>query len=118
MRVSRYVLQGCTGPLGPGMVAEHPACDETSCTRLSHLRVSSQAENLDTARRRDRRNVSPRRPGRPDRRGMAGRSRANRKALRDSAAAGDYRYQPERLEAALLAGASHPGQRELFTVTM
>jgi len=54
VRVSRYVLAACTGPLPHDLVAEHRVCDDPLCTRLSHLRASTQAENLQTARRRDR----------------------------------------------------------------
>lgn len=87
VRASRYVLAAHTGPIPAGLVAEHRLCDEPLCTRLSHLRASTQAENLDTARRRNRLGTKCR-AGRADRRGMAARSRAIRDALRDPTGGG------------------------------
>lgn len=112
VRVSRCVLAACTGPLPHDLVAEHRVCDEPLGTRLSHLRASTQAENLQTARRRDRAG-NGHRLGSADKRGMAARSRAIRDALRDPAGPG-WVYDEQRLDAAMAAGDPHEHQGRLF----
>ncbi len=114
VRVSRYVLSACTGSLPHELVAEHRVCDEPTCTRLSHLRASTQAENLQTARRRDRAG-NGHRVGSAGRRGMAARSRAIRDALRGPA--GGWAYDPGRLAAAIADGDPHASQTLLFEMS-
>lgn len=114
VRVSRYVLSACTGALPHELVAEHRVCDEPTCTRLSHLHGSTQAENLQTARRCDRAG-NGHHVGSADRRGRVARSRAIRDALRGPA--GGWVYHPGRLAAAIADGDPHASQTLLFEMS-
>jgi len=70
--------------------------------------ASTQAENLATARRRDRAG-NGHRTGSPDKRGMAARSRAIRHALRDPAGGG-WVYDEQRLVVAMATGSCSCGR--------
>jgi len=70
--------------------------------------ASTQAENLATARRRDRAG-NGHRTGSLDKRGMAARSRAIRHALRDPAGGG-WVYDEQRLVVAMATGSCSCGR--------
>jgi len=110
VRVSRYLLCACTRPLPHQLVAEHRVCDEPTCTRLSHLKASTQAENLDAAPRHDRAGDGHC-PGRADNCGTAACLQAIRNAQRDPARG--FAYDPDRLTA-LAASDAHADQGQLF----